>query len=296
MFAKSNKFLYYGAIAFCLYAFMQLYFERKSRIVEVKKEVVKEEEVVDFKGLFSQISDAIKSPATALSGTVQDVPTPNFKTTFFSLQNGEGRVGLCSNTYALNVKLFNEDGDEIYAKRGLKMSEVKGELYDELNRSLTLTSAGDKFEIFAKNLGIIPAFMVKNPDDASKSGILKVEVANVIGTVNFSAKGVKTFNTIYPDNTGKSRAKSRFFCKEKVRVSYGIYDTSGGLVKEEVVSLTLGKTLDKTAFKKEQILEYLVLNSKDGNLDAIVPSKAFSENSKEQSFIVKGKIFKGDEQ
>jgi hypothetical protein len=291
MFAKNNKFLYYMAIALCIYAAFELYSERKRSFVKTQREVKNEVDMPDFNSFFTQISDAIKSPPVSLSSVAQEPPTPNFRTTFLSLQNKEDRIGLCANTYSLNLWLFNENGDEIYSKKGLKLNEIGGELYEELNRALTLTAAQDRFEIFVKNLGILPAFMISNPDDASKSGIFTVEVVSVIGSVNFSAKGVKTFNTIYPKNTINVRAKSKFFCKEEVRVSYSVYNTNGEIVKEETVGLNLGKT----ASKKEQILEYLVLNSKDGDLDAIVPSNPFSANYKEKSLIMKGKIFKSND-
>jgi hypothetical protein len=297
MFAKSNKPLFYACIAICFYSLIEFYFKnkdykltlpKKTEVLEApeQKLEIKSEGVIEA---INQITNTLKEEREKTNA----IKLPPFKTTFFSPQNKSSRVGLCSNSYKIDISLFTEEGDAIYSKNNLNISELKQskELYSELNRALTLTSSGDRFEVFINSLGIMPAIMVKNPDDAQKSGILKVQVKEVIGNLNFSPKEIKSFKTIYPESTGVSREKSKFFCQDSITISYTFYNSKGDVIKEESLKFTLGKPKSQ----KEQILEYLTLNSKDGEIDAIVPAKIFAQKNSEQTIIIKGKIFKNNE-
>ena len=298
---KDKHPIYYVALVIVLIAIFKYYTEYNSYKAEkaVKMQEQNESKVVDVdfsSGKFMQsLSDVVHS-IKEVNKEIANMPVKNkdFTTSLFvSYSKFEGKknqVGLCANYYNIEIEGYAEDGMTLISKTQMSSLKFKEypEFYDTLNRALTLTSKGQKIEIFTNNLTNLPLiFREEKGLKLEQSGLLMIAVTDILGVVKFNPTNIKS--KIMLAVKDRARSNFTFFCKEVVDIKYSIFDTSGKTIqKEKIETITLGSAKNK----KEELLEYLILNSYDGNVEATVPSSLFLKKSKLKNVIIKGNIDK----
>ena len=202
------------------------------------------------------------------------------------------QIGLCENGYVFDISVFDENANLLSKNSNINLSKFGSEkdFYNTLNEVFTLSAVGQKIEIFANSSSDFPKSLLgKKGLDSTESVLAMLTVKQITGKVNFNPKSVSSF--LISEEKVKRKPKPKFFCKDEIKINFSIYDSKGKILKKDVSqNLKLGKAITR----KDLILEYLALTSKDDKIDAIVPAKYFSDDKSSETVLIKGIISKED--
>lgn len=292
MFIRKNSWQYWLTAVVLAFTVTKLY---KAKNIESKDEdlkVITKSEVkeileVNTEDLTKTIGEVIKSINQNKEGQPipENVAHDNISITQYTFFENQKRIGLCSNTYNFHVKALDERGETVFVKNNLPLSSLKqdADLYKELNKAFTLGFVGMKLDLFAQNGPKLEKLINKTNSIKQGEGmLLKITLSDIVGKVNFDPKKVKTFQ-VFNQEKLKKRPDFYSFCGDTIHAQYSLFTLEGDFIKKEERDLVLGKGTGVA----DEILEYLTLNSKDGIIDAIIPSISLKKN-----VIIKGKIIK----
>lgn len=302
---KGKSPLYYFSLAVVFFAIFQYYNDYKEYQDENKKpEIPAETKVIhidfslqsgNFLKSITDVTNSLKEITSEIQTTSkQQTVKPKTLFTYHSKFNEKpGQVGLCANFYNIEIEGYAEDNTTLIAKTNMGSLQFKEypEFYEALNKALTLTAKGQRIEFFANNLGHLPKIFTDSKNiKFDQSGMIFITNKEILGSTKFNSSIVKS-KIVLPIKD-RERANFKFFCKEEVEIKYTLTNASGKILqKEKSETITLGGAKNK----KEEILEYLILNSYDGNVDAQTSASYFIPKNKLKNIKIKGTIIKKSE-
>ncbi len=295
MFLKDNKFLYYLGIALVFYGILSLYNKKRAESLNRPQTEVSAKEAIklDFTTFDKTIESVGKITSEIKNAESKNsFEVPNFRINARSFSQKNQIVSLCGSEYVIDIRILNEEGDEVYSKQGILTSQIakNKEFYNILHKALILSNKGERVEIFVNKLGVLQPLIELNENGIIQSGIVKILVKDIIGKANLNIKGVISEAKIW-ESEASLLAKKPFFCGDFVNLSYQIQKPNGTILVKENLQLKLGFSKDS----RLKILEYLALNSKDGNFEGSAVGNKIMSNSKEKKLIIKGNIEKINE-
>lgn len=295
---KKKSPLYYICLILVFIGIFKYYEERKEYEKQIQSKTESSPEIQNINiGFDKDLIQNISKIANNLKdfNNAQQAAKVGIQNTIFvyygKWQQNLKQVGLCANYYNIEIEGFAENGEVLMEKKIVSSLSFKEypEFYNTLNKALTLTGKNQRIEIFTNNLSSFPTIF-RNIGNLNQSGIIFITNTDILGKTNFDpsiVSGVKTLEI-----KDRKREQFQFFCKEKVAVIYSISTLEDKIITKEIQEeIFIGESQNK----KEELLEYLILNSYNGVIEGAVPAVYFIPNSKIKKIKIKGTIVKKSE-
>lgn len=299
MFIRKNSFFYFLGLAIFAWAAFKYWGQIQQNTAqqnasqqEIKKPEapeVKEKTIQIDVGNLQESIESIREAVDVLEDAKSQAQSsmPKFRSKHKNLIKSPTKIGMCGSDYTIDISVLDENGDLLFENKNLAVSSVKEDkvFYTTLIKMLILTPEKDTIEIFVSKLEFLPKLFLKNTKILNQSGFIIIKLKDIGGSSTFNPSAIKSFVTANAQSM-KENGEFGFFCGDKIEAKYTLSNAKGKKIAEQKVKLTLGKHLGR----KDQILEYLILNSRENKIDAIVPARPFLPKSNEQVIIIKGDI------
>ena len=299
MFIRKNSFFYFLGLAIFAWAAFKYWGQIKQNTEqqnatqqEVKKPEVQEvqEKTIQIDvGNLQESIEAIREAVDVLEDAKAQAQAsmPKFRSKYKNLIKSPTKIGMCGSDYTIDISVLDENGDLLFENKNLAVSSLKEDkvFYTTLVKMLILTPEKDTIEIFVSKLEFLPKLFLKNAKILNQAGFIIIKLKDITGNSTFNPSAIKSFVTANAESM-KERGEFGFFCGDRIEAKYTLSNAKGIKIAEQKVKLTLGKHLGR----KDQILEYLILSSRESKIDAIVPAGPFLSKSNEEVIIIKGDI------